>query len=257
MDKLGPRGVVDMGIPTYASVASAWQNRRRRRHRTEILQQIEELIDKHKDKADVTSDIHLWRFKEDRFKQVYNSKNTWLLTRTAGLTVDWHKTIWFPHSTPKFSIFAWLAINDRLTTGDRMSKWNVGANTACVFCGEPMETRQHLYFSCGYSAAVWESLVKELLQNRFTTSWNIVLLLLSDASIGKTPLFLLRYSFQASIHFIWRERNARRHGDNPTSTSQLIKYLDKQIRNRISSLSVLHGHTYKGALQQWFGTRGI
>ncbi|CAA7055646.1 unnamed protein product [Microthlaspi erraticum] len=48
----GPRGYIDLGIPSDATVASAVVNRNRRRHRTEILNRIEERQNQ---------DISLWQ----------------------------------------------------------------------------------------------------------------------------------------------------------------------------------------------------
>lgn len=42
---LGPRGVVNLGIPLSASVADAWNARRRRHHRSDILKQVEDVLD--------------------------------------------------------------------------------------------------------------------------------------------------------------------------------------------------------------------
>ena len=54
----------------------------------------------------------------------------------------------FPFSNPKYSFVTWLTFRNRLATGDRLSKWNMGARVECVLCGEEeLETRDHLFSS--------------------------------------------------------------------------------------------------------------
>lgn len=43
-----------------------------------------------------------------------------------------------------------------------------------------------------------------------------------------TQVFLLRYTFQATVHSIWRERNSRRHGEQPCDANSLTKFVEKK-----------------------------
>lgn len=70
------------------------------------------------------------------------------------LICDSSKGIWFSYATPKFAFLAWVAIHNRLSTGERMLRWGGNANTACSFCDEILETR--------YSAEVWGKLARGL-----------------------------------------------------------------------------------------------
>ncbi|KAF8050615.1 hypothetical protein N665_1922s0001 [Sinapis alba] len=72
---------------------------------------------------------------------------------------------------------------------------------------------------------------------------------------NKTSTFLFRYCFQAVAYAIWQERNTRRVGEPPQSSTRLIIFLDKQIRNRISSLRKKAGSRHEKAMEMWFGSR--
>ena len=96
--------------------------------------------------------------------------------------------------------------------------------------------------------------------------WNICLIinniqpqtktyLLSTNTISGDTKFLLRYVFQLSVHTIWLERNGRRHGTVNRFPSLLIKFIDKQVRNRISSLRGRGGTTFNKTMVVWFSTR--
>ncbi|XP_024010913.1 uncharacterized protein LOC112086233 [Eutrema salsugineum] len=254
-DLIGVRGPIDLGIPLNASIASLSQ-RRHRRHRNDLLTEIENVLEAKLAQLSLgTGDIFLWKHKEGTFEPSFSSKQTWLLIRSASATVPWHSGVWFTHCTPKFSVFTWLAILNRLSTGDRMQSWNVGANTLCSLCNSNLESRDHLFFSCCYSGEIWTKLTKNLLQSSFTTSWNDVLGLLSDSRLDRITLFLFRFSLQATVHSIWRERNSRRHGDDPLPATRILHLIDKLVRCRIQSIPNMGDRRYEDALQTWFNTR--
>ncbi|XP_013595156.1 PREDICTED: uncharacterized protein LOC106303433 [Brassica oleracea var. oleracea] len=67
--------------------------------------------------------------------------------------------------------------------------------------------------------------------------------------------FLWRYCFQSVLHAIWMERNTRRVEDKALPTSCLMIKLDKQVRNRITSLRRKNGGKYEKAMEEWFKRR--
>lgn len=252
---LGSRGTIDMGIAIHATVAEVLDTHRRKRHRVDLLNQIENHIDLAREGRSNENDRSLWKRKEDCFKNSFSSQKTWQQIRTTSLTCGWYKGVWFPFSTPKYSFVTWLAFHNRLATGDRLCKWNLGARVGCVFCGEELETRDHLFFSCSYSSQIWLSLTSGILNGGNTSIWGSIIPLLLDSSQPYLHVFSLRYVFQASIHSIWRERNCRRHGETAIPASKLAKIIDKNVRNRFSSLQQLGNSRFVGGLQFWFHTR--
>lgn len=174
----GPRGCIDMGTKSDATVASAL-TRRRRRHRIDILNKIEDEIQKTVRQRSNDSDIPLWRVSADKFKRKFSSKDTWKQIRETTNTQHWHKGVWFKHSTPKYSFLTWLIVRNRLATGDRLRNWGQGQQTDCVFCGDPEETRNHLFFS---SEPIWRNLVQNLLGPDYTADWHQLVQLLHHHS---------------------------------------------------------------------------
>ncbi|KAG7560036.1 Reverse transcriptase zinc-binding domain, partial [Arabidopsis thaliana x Arabidopsis arenosa] len=244
-----------MGITSHCSVSDALTTHRRRRHRVEILNKIEDELESLRLRTDVTgNDIPLWRKKNDAFKSKFYSKDTWHLIRQVKPKCSWYKGVWFPNSTPKHAFITWIAINNRLATGDRLIKWNASSNGSCVLCGQGVETRDHLFFSCHYSSQVWSALARDMLGSNFTARWESLLPLLNAPSTPRLHLFVLRYVFQLTIYSIWRERNGRRHGDTPTPASKLTRLIDKNARNRLSTLAQSGSPVYEGGLRYWFHT---
>ncbi|CAA7051998.1 unnamed protein product [Microthlaspi erraticum] len=165
--------------------------------------------------------------------------------------------IWFTHSTPKFSFHAWLAILDRLTLHGRPNDILDCKHQPLlsVFCQHPVETRSHLFFTCIFSAAVWCALTKGLLKRNYSLNWQDIISFISDNTRPHLILFLTRYVFQATIHSIWKERNSRRHGEQPLASNNLITVIDKHVRNRVSSIRLLGDTKYEEALYTWLAAR--
>ncbi|KAL1187774.1 hypothetical protein V5N11_005647 [Cardamine amara subsp. amara] len=127
-----------------------------------------------------------------------------------------------------------------------MLSWNAGVDPSCIFCQKPLESRSHLFFTCKYLAEVWSGLTQKLLPRKFSTNWKTVIKLLLDTSLGRDCLFLTRYTFQLTLHSLWKERNSRRHGDVATPSALLVRFLEKQVRNRISSIREQDDGRYDG-----------
>ncbi|KAL9831310.1 putative reverse transcriptase zinc-binding domain-containing protein [Arabidopsis thaliana] len=246
---LGSRGTIDLGIATQATVAEVLDTHRRKRHRADFLNQIENHIELVRQARSQESDRSLWKQKEDSFKGSFSSPKTWQQIRTISNECEWYRGVWFPSSTPKYSFVTWLAFHNRLATGDRLYKWNSEARATCVFCDEELETRDHLFFSCPYSSQIWIALAKGLLNGRNVSSWSLITPHLLDSSQPYLHVFTLRYTFQALIHSLWRERNGRRHGEPAIPASKLTKLIDKNIRNRFSTLQKMGNKRLQGGLQ--------
>ena len=121
-------------------------------------------------------------------------------------------------------------------TCDRMLKWNPAIDHVCVLCKQEMETRNHLFYSFLYSSQVWKKLMNGLLLTRYTEKWEDIIALLLDKRQDRVMLFLLRYTFQTTACSIWRERNRKRHGEKHLPHTLLIKIIDKNARNRFSTI---------------------
>jgi len=72
---------------------------------------------------------------------------------------------------------------------------------------------------------------------------------------NRNETFLVRYLFQVSVYKIWREKNGRRHGETPNTPARLIRWIDKQTRNTLSSIKILGDTRYDKGLQMWFASR--
>lgn len=175
-------------------------------------------------------DVFLWWNGKDKYREKFLTSETWQVVREKHQVCDWYKAIWFKHATPKFSFFCWVAMRDRLTTGNRMAQWGINIDTSCIFCKYPMESVDHLFFECPFSEQIWRSLAKGVLRDKYTQSWAVIKRIITDESQEKLPLFTVRYLFQATAYNIWRERNRRRHKEAASPPVLLEKLIDKTMR---------------------------
>jgi len=169
VDITNARRTINMGIPLEATVETVLASHRTRRHRTAIYNKIEAEIQYTRQNRRLGDDISLWRSSGDNFRQSFSTKATWHNIRVLHTRRLWYKGVWFSYNTPKYSFLLWLAIHDRLSTGDRIKKWNSGQQINCVLCGNVEESRNHLFFSCHYTTAIWDNLTRRLLSHEYST----------------------------------------------------------------------------------------
>ncbi|OAP12950.1 hypothetical protein AXX17_AT1G41440 [Arabidopsis thaliana] len=166
---------------------------RRKKHRQDLLNTVENAIKSQKPaQQNDETDIGLWKGRNDHHRNVFNSKETWMQIRNTRPLMEDYKGIWFPYLTPKYSFITWLVAKNRVTTGARMLKWNRQADSSCIFCQDPMETWEHLFFLCPFSFQVWRELAKGILTTDFTASWRDILKLIQGNDLGKTKCLILR-----------------------------------------------------------------
>lgn len=144
---MGARGIIEMGVEREESLEDAVLNRRRRRrHRTGLLIDIEEELNDIENKINLLNeDVNLWRRKSG-YTQKFSTRETWLSIRESKPQCPSARSVWFSQATPKYAFMAWLSIKNRMSTLDRVAKWSQGIDAKCVLCKNAMETRDHLFF---------------------------------------------------------------------------------------------------------------
>ncbi|XP_033134262.1 uncharacterized protein LOC117127725 [Brassica rapa] len=163
---------------------------------------------------------------------------------------QWSKIVWFSQGVPRYAFITWLAIRDRLSTGHRTSQW--GQPQRCLYCGEPDETRDHLFFACPFTFTLWLKVVGNLFGIDPDPDWDTTLERLQNGTYDRLTFILLRLVFQVSVYFIWIERNDRKHSNRAKSVEQLAKLIDKAVRNRLSSTHYFLKPKLKGIMCRWF-----
>ena len=63
---------------------------------------------------------------------------------------------------PKVNFFVWLALKNKLLTGDNLAKCGFNGPLCCCLCNSTFETVDHLLVDCVFSRKVWELILQDL-----------------------------------------------------------------------------------------------
>ncbi|KAG2251719.1 hypothetical protein Bca52824_081855 [Brassica carinata] len=255
IEVVGEIGTQKLGIARTALVCDVrneghWRFRRfRDRHMKDLIQAIE---NNRLEEDQLGQEVVLWRRNDTEFGKGFTTSETWQKIRIHSPAVPWSKVVWFPLGVPRFAFITWLAIRDRLSTGDCMRTW--GHVQGCLFCGEPNESRDHLFFACPYTYTLWIEVIGTLLGRPPDPDWERTLVHLTTHGFDRLVYILLRLTFQTTIYMIWSERNDRKHLKKPRQVTQLAKLIGETVRNRISSVKYSEKPRLRGLMQLWFST---
>ena len=65
--------------------------------------------------------------------------------------------VWKPWAPPKCKTFAWLIIQNRVWTADRLQRRGWPNCRTCKLCNQVHESASHLLFKCRFTIRVWSS----------------------------------------------------------------------------------------------------
>lgn len=136
-----------------------------------------------------------------------------------------------------------------------MRHWSGLVDRSCVLCNDPLETMEHLFFECEYSAQIWKQMMEGVLLHKYTNQWERIMRIMIRPQGSKVKSFVIKYMFQLAIHTIWRERNRRRHGESPSPVNILASLIDKGMRNKLTIIQRRKDKDLEGGMIYWFSTR--
>ncbi|KAF8113491.1 hypothetical protein N665_0049s0007 [Sinapis alba] len=170
------------------------------------------------------------------YEEKFVSKATWNQLRTTSAKVEWYNTAWFPQALPRQDFITWLACRNRLDTCDRMRQWD--QTQICPLCGELDETRNHLFFACPFTFTVRTFLMNRFLVGRINPDRSRTLVSLRSNRFSKLDTQVVKMDFHASIYWIWRERNGRRHLQPPNPALYIARTVHREMQNRLQALQL-------------------
>lgn len=148
----------------------------------------------------------------------------------------WGSCIWKGYIPPKFSFTAWLTCRGRLATRDTLGFLELTDDT-CPFCQRVPETRQHLFYACPTTRAVWDGVRSWLgVSRQMSTIDSAIKWIKKDYGGGRPVSKMLRLSFCATIYYIWQARNAavfERNQANPQAILARVKLSTYRVLYRL------------------------
>lgn len=144
IDITGATGTTYLGILRHASVSDAvssdgWRIRgQRSRHFGDLYRSITAIAPPNPESG---ADIILWKHGDDNYQASFSASKTWEQLCVKKPKVAWSKVVWFSQGVPRYSFITWLAVKNRLSTGDRMRQWGL-----VQYCVEKEMRQEIIYF---------------------------------------------------------------------------------------------------------------
>lgn len=186
-------------------------------------------------------------------KTSYATVEIYQLLKDHGPKVAWSKEVWNTARIPRHQFLTWLFVLNRCPTMDRLISWGLQSNPICVLCNTAMESRNHMFFACGYSLSLWTEISRRCSITP-TPYWDLTLQFLHSLPIKGTKKKLALLGWQSVIYTIWSERNHRIHRSTFKPVNILLKNINVLIRNRASSFWGDRPKLASALLQPWFST---
>lgn len=107
------------------------------------------------------------------------------------------------------------------------------------------------FFQCSYSATVWNR-IADRCGIQALTSWEDTVLQLQALRLNRDSMRLTLLATQATVYWLWSERNSRLHKQTFRPPDTIISLIDKQIRNRLQSFRHANSRASMAMTQLWF-----
>ncbi|KAL0444971.1 UNVERIFIED_CONTAM: hypothetical protein Slati_2219800 [Sesamum latifolium] len=177
------------------------------------------------------TDIITWRSSDGKFTTAAAIS----LLQPPSPQVLWHRLLGGKFKIPRHDFILWLALLGRLSTMDR--PWVIHNEDGCVLCdGSHMETHEHLFFNCSYSA--WcIAVLKRCVRFRWPGfGWPRDILWASkDGEVSTSKNAAARTLLASMVYNIWMERNSRRFLATSSSAESVALKAIEETRLRIIS----------------------
>jgi hypothetical protein len=109
----------------------------------------------------------------------------------------------------------WLALKNCLTTGERLQKWGYQGAVLCWFCHRELESRDHLFFNCGFSGRLWKTGLAECNVHNHPSDWDsLVPYAIKEWNNKLLKAIMCRLVLCATVYNLCRNRNELKYGIN-------------------------------------------
>ncbi|KAG7541754.1 Endonuclease/exonuclease/phosphatase superfamily [Arabidopsis thaliana x Arabidopsis arenosa] len=254
---IGPRttGIGLLSSVSEAAIDGVWSFPRGRNHRVELLRSC--LQSHSPPTTDIGDDLFSWKISSDDSQGTFSSRKTWKHLHPLAPSVPWHSQVWFKENIPKLAFVTWLTVKDRLTTRDRLRRWNLPVPASCLLCPSGVESRDHLFFQCTFSNTLWSDFFAHLVPLPPST-FSEFLIWIKNPTTNRRLNVICKLVFHALIYNLWKERNGRLHGSSNRSENQIQREIQLQLRRRLSVLDRATSNSSTSRLQEsylslWFG----
>ncbi|KAL2930019.1 LINE-1 retrotransposable element ORF2 protein [Bienertia sinuspersici] len=147
----------------------------------------------------------------------------------------WSENVWSRFNIPKYRFCAWLAIQNRLPTAERLVKRGSQVDIICPLCSTEEENSQHLFFGWSYSKGIldelkqWMRLTTKLTHLQYLFKW-----IRRKGRSMELQKAVWHSAITAVVFLVWQIRNEVRHGKGKRDRKWVVEQIKYQVRTKIS-----------------------
>ena len=158
-----------------------------------------------------------------------------LQTKNAGCKLALFGMV-SPSYIRRHAFIVWLVIHDRLATQDKLLKWDFINSMSCVLCQANVEDRNHMFFSCQFTAGIWMRILRLFGNSRMLRNWENEFLWVVGTKGKSLSYITKRIVWGATIYHLLRQRNSRIHENVYSSVEAIFHLIYNDVRLRVSGL---------------------
>ena len=175
---------------------------------------------------------------KDQFQQQQPSKYSiaigYKLFSEDQRKVQWDRQVWNRWNYPKHSFISWLAVQDRLATRERVSRFTQLTDICCVFCKYTVETVEHLFFRCRWVHEGLRSLQQWL---NWATKGEDLRSIFKECQRSKLSKFrqqVILVGISALVYSVWKARNLYIWEDEEYDMKKIMVQIKKNVKTRVT-----------------------
>ncbi|MFS7912516.1 putative transcription factor interactor and regulator CCHC(Zn) family [Helianthus anomalus] len=205
--------------------------------------------------GDQVEDKFFWKM-NDKLND-FSTSTVWQSIRTYDVEVNWMKIIWFSQCIPKHAFLMWLKMRKKLLTQDKIMEWGAARRNnmnmmCCLLCYENIDSHDHLFFSCKFSAEVWHKVITYTDMVNVNPVWEDAINWLLARRSWKTANSIVdRLIIAAMAYNIWRERNNRLFRNCTRPPDLLVREIISNIRYKLMGLKFKNSSKVRRLLEKW------
>uniref|UniRef100_A0ACD6AK31 Uncharacterized protein n=1 Tax=Avena sativa TaxID=4498 RepID=A0ACD6AK31_AVESA len=173
-----------------------------------------------------------WKLTNDGLYSAKSAYNMQFLGLTTSLMPP---LVWKPWATPKCKFFAWLVLQNRVWTADRLARRGWPNCGLCKLCNQRLESAAHLLFKCRFSIRIWNKLKLWLGLHQIDTAlwqqFHSVKEWWKKAIHKKGPHRKALASLTMLVSWeLWKERNARVFRGHSVTVDMMVTKIKNEAR---------------------------
>ena len=123
----------------------------------------------------------------------------------------WQSIMFKNPTRPKAIFILWIFMYRKLATKDRLAKWGIIQETACVLCATEDESLDNMFLHCHYVSEVWKRVITwaGFNSNRAGTWTQFMQWSIQQGKGKSTRAQLFKMLLAEMVYVFWNERNKR------------------------------------------------